>query len=209
MSVITDIKQAKGNKKRVHIYIDDEFVCSVDDFTAFKNKLHKGREITKAELENIVTESEQNSGFERVVDLISRTPKTQHQVRTYLKEKGYMPKTINVILAKLQDYHYLDDRRYAEIYIENNISRYGKRKIMQNLLMRGVDKDLINECLADYDNQDETVLNFALKFMKNREPTRENFDKLCRHLAGKGFDWSEISLVISKLKEGNLDESWD
>ena len=208
MSLITDIKQAKGNKKRVHIYIDDEFVCSVDDFTAFKNKLRVGREITRHELEEIVTESEQSSGFERVVDLISRTPKTEKQVRDYLREKGYMPKTISCIVNKLKDYRYIDDQRYAEMYIENYINRYGKRKIEQNLILRGIDKETIAECLEDNQDQSEVVLNFATKFMKNREPTRENFEKLCRHLAGKGFEWSEISPAISKLKKGEVDESW-
>ena len=43
MSTITDIKQAKGSKKRLHIYIDDEYTCTVDDFTAFKNKLKVGK----------------------------------------------------------------------------------------------------------------------------------------------------------------------
>ena len=209
MSTITDIKQAKGSKKRLHIYIDDEYTCTVDDFTAFKNKLKVGSEIDKHELEDIIAESEITSGFERAVDLISNTPKTKKQVADYLRQKGYMPKTVRAVVDKMLEYHYINDESYARMYIESNIARYGRKKLRFNLELRGIDKQIIDDALDSIEVPESAIFDMAKKYMRGREPTRENIDKLCRHLASKGFSWNDISPVIGKFRSNDDYESWD
>ena len=39
MSQITDILASKDKKSRKHIYIDDNYACTLDEFTIFKYKL--------------------------------------------------------------------------------------------------------------------------------------------------------------------------
>lgn len=207
MGIITDIKEAKGKNKRQHIYIDNEFVCTLDAFTTYKNKLKVGNEISKTELEDITFESEVSSGFERAVELVSKNLKTKRQMREYLKDKGYLPRVIGAIIDKMLEYKFLNDELYAEMYVNSNISRYGTRKIKFNLEMRGIDREIIDNILENAGSQEDAVLAIALKYMKNKEQTRENLDKMCRYLAGKGFSWSEISSAMSKIKEGDC-ESW-
>ena len=36
----------------------------------------------------------------------------------------------------------------------------------------------------------------AEKFMKNKEYTKQNIDKLIRHLQYKGFEWDSISKTL-------------
>lgn len=208
MSIITDIKEAKGKGRRLHIYIDDVFVCTVDAFTVYKNRLKKGSFITASELEDITFESEVSSGFERAVDLISKNLKTKKQMHDYLKQKGYMPRVINAIISKMEEYRYLNDEVYAEMYINDNLSRYGKQKIRFNLELRGIEREIIDNILEQAESQEDAVYNLAIKYMRNKEPTRENFDKMCRHLASKGFSWSDISPVLHRIKE-EKSESWD
>lgn len=209
MSEITDIKQAKGKGKRLHIYLDNEYACTIDEFTAYKHRLAVGQEIAINYLEEITMESELSSGFEKAVDLISKTPKTKRQVYTYLKDKGYLPKLCQAVVEKLSEYHYVDDEVYARMYVNTYLIKYGKRKIMFNLEQKGIKRDIIDNALSEIEGQTEAVASLAQKYMKNKEPTRENIDKLCRHLASKGFEWADISPVISKIKSGEDYESWD
>ena len=58
-------------------------------------------------------------------------------------------------------------------------------------------------------NTPTEIFDMAKKYMRGREPTRENIDKLCRHLASKGFSWNDISPVISKFRSNDDYESWD
>ena len=209
MGIITDIKIAKGNKKRQHIYIDNEFICTVDDFTAFKNHLKVGLEIDRATLEQITLESESSTAFERAIDLISNTPKTKKQIKDYLYNKGYMPAVVNSVIDKMLEYHYLDDSQYAKMYVDAYKQKFGKQKLRFNLQAKGVDKQIIDEVLDELEPQEDAVFTLAKKYLKNKEPTRENLDKLARHLVSKGFSWNDISPVISKFRSGEYDESWD
>ncbi len=209
MSVITDLKQAKGRGKRLHIYLDGEFTCTIDQFTAYKHRLKIGQEISVDILEEITLESELSSGFEKAIDLISKTPKTKKQVYDYLKEKGYLPKLCYAIVEKLCEYKYLDDEQYASMYINTYLNKYGKRKLMFNLAQKGINKQIIDNAIEEIENQNKAVELIAKKYLKNKEPTRENIEKLYRHLANKGFDWQDINAVVSKIRNGDNYESWD
>ena len=107
------------------------------------------------------------------------------------------------------EYHYVDDEAYARMYVNTYLNKYGKRKIMFNLEQKGIKRDIIDNALSEIEGQTEAIASLAQKYMKNKEPTRENIDKLCRHLLSKGFEWADISPVISKIKSGEEYESWD
>lgn len=209
MSTITDIKQAKGKNKRLHIYLDDNFACTIDEFTAFKYRLKVGQDISLNYLEEITFESELSSGFEKVVNLISKTPKTQKQVFDYLKNKGYLPKLCHAIIEKMCEYKYLNDEQYTAMYVSSYMNKYGKRKILFNLLQKGINRQIIDNALQEIDTQENAVEQLAKKYMKDKEYTSVNLNKLCRYLTSKGFSWNDISSIISKYKNGEDYESWD
>lgn len=208
MSQITDIKVAKGKKSRRHIYIDDNFACTLDEFTVFKYRLKVGQGITISELEQIACESEAGTAFELAVNLISKTPKTRWQIWEYLKNKGYLPKVCNISIQKLIEYRYIDDEQYAKMYVNTYAHKYGKTKMKCMLASKGVSQNIITDVLEEMPSQDEAILGFARKYMKNLEHNKQNYAKLCRFLAGKGFGWSEINSAVEKLK-GENDENWD
>ena len=200
MGIITDIKQAKGKKARCHIYIDNNFVCTLNEFTIFKYKIKVGQEITQQELENIAFENEASEAFELAVDLISKTQKTRKQVYDYLKGKGYLPKLCENTVDKLASYHYINDEVYAKNYVNCYLNKYGKKKMRFALQQRGIENSIIDKVLEDMQPQEEVVLGLAIKFMKNREYTQQNFEKLYRHLASKGFDWDLINNAVYQIK---------
>ena len=203
MGIITDIKQAKGKKARCHIYIDNNFVCTLNEFTIFKYKIKVGQEITQQELENIAFENEASEAFELAVDLISKTQKTRKQVYDYLKSKGYLPKLCENTVDKLASYHYINDEVYAKNYVNCYLNKYGKKKMRFALQQRGIENSIIDKVLEDMQPQEEVVLGLAIKFMKNREYTQQNFEKLYRHLASKGFDWDLINNAVYQIKRND------
>lgn len=203
MGIITDIKQAKGKKARCHIYIDNNFVCTLNEFTIFKYKIKVGQEITQQELENIAFENEASEAFELAVDLISKTQKTRKQVYDYLKSKGYLPKLCENTVDKLASYHYINDEVYAKNYVNCYLNKYGKKKMRFALQQRGIENSIIDKVLEDMQPQEDVVLGLAIKFMKNKEYTQQNFEKLYRHLASKGFDWDLINNAVYQIKRDN------
>ena len=208
MSIITEIKVAKGKKARRHIYIDGNFVATLDEFTVYKYRIHEGLNIDLETLEQISFESEANSAFEQSVNLISKNPKTSRQMYDYLKSKGYLPRLIRHTIDKLIEYHYLDDGQYAKNFVNVYSTKYGKRKIQFLLASKGIPQQIINDTLAELDSQEDTACEYAKKYMKGKEITQQNCAKLARHLAGKGFDWAEINSALNTIKRIK-DEDWN
>ena len=201
MSEITDIKIAKGKKSRRHIYLDNNYVCSLDEFTVFKYKLKVGQQISIQQLEDITFESEASTAFEKAVDLISKTPKTRKQVYDYLKEKGYLPKLCESAVNKLIEYRYIDDEQYARSYVNCYSQKYGKKKMEFMLAQRGVSHQIIEQVLLELDSQNDVAIEIAIKYMNKKEKTQQNYDKLCRYLASKGFGWDDISTALNYIKK--------
>lgn len=206
---ITELRKQKGKKSFYSIFIDNSFVCSLDEFSIYKHKLALGQEIDKDTIENIQAESMQSVAFEVCLDILSRSLKTEQQIKDYLNKKGFLLKVVNNVIDKLKEYHYINDQYYAECFVNAKSSTCGKYKLKNELKHKGVSDEIIDNVLLGLDNQDEIVHSIANKFFKNKNKTKENYAKLARHLASKGFGWDEINTVINKIKaqEGD-DEDW-
>lgn len=208
MGVITEIKVAKGAQARRHIYIDDKFATTLDEFTVYKYRLAEGAEISFAELEKIAIESESARAFEQAIKLISRFPKTKKQMYDYFIAHGYLPALGTAVVQKLLDYRYIDDAAYARNFVNLNEHKYGKKKLKLLLSARGVSNEIIAAVLESLPSQKESVQKFAQKYMRNKEFDKKNLSALGRYLYGKGFEWAEINSVINEMRDKN-DENWD
>lgn len=206
---ITELRKQKGKKAIYSVFVDNEFVCSLDEFSIYKHKLAIDQQIDKDSLEDIQLESMQATAFEMSLDLISRTLKTEYQLRSYLNSKGFLPKVVNKTIDKLKEYHYINDKYYAECYVNAKAHLNGKYKLKKELKLKGIGDEIIAEVLGALDDQADIVHSIAIKFLKNKEKTNENYAKLSRNLAAKGFSWDEINSAINKIKqqEGD-DEDW-
>jgi regulatory protein len=149
--------------------------------------------------------------------------RTVAEVRRRL-ERGNLPSdTVARALRVLSEQHFLDDRRYARLFIEDKrtLEQWGTGRIRRTLLERGLGRDLIEEALAEADqdpaeadqdpaeaDQDpgeaeaddrgpEGELGRALALLRRRFPSpprdRRERDRALRVLLRKGYD-SELAL---------------
>jgi len=209
MPTITELRKQKSKKARYSVFLDNNYACGLDEFCVYKHKLSEGSDITLDELQEIQLESEASTAFEKAINLISKNVKTENQIREYLKTKGYLPKVIDEVVNKLKSYKYINDDNFCEEFIKMYANIWGRKKIKFALMHKGIDEKTIVEKLDNLDNQDDLIAKLAGKFLSNKEITRENLEKLVRHLYSKGFVWADISKVINKYKRGGVNESWE
>lgn len=200
MGQITDIKVAKSKKARRNLYIDNEFICSLDELTLSMHDLRIGQELQISELERIAMESEVNSAFSVALTFITRAPKTKKQVLGHLSTKGYLENVCQEVITKLEDYRLVDDESFAADFVDTYSAKYGKTKLYHLLLVKGVDTKVIENALKNLSEQPALIREFAQKYMKNKEPNSQNWAKLCRYLVTKGFEWQEIEPVICEMR---------
>ena len=201
MQTITELKVQAKDKNRVSLYLNNKFYCGLDLETIVKNQLKVGTIIDEQKLINIQAESEKQTALSKVLKLISTRYKTQKEVENYLYQKGYLPQVVYFVIEKLNEYHYIDDERYTDSFIASHKS-FGKLKLKQQLLQKGISQSIINDKLEneDFDQTDE-IVRLAEKYMKNKEDTKENYIKLFKYLMSKGFEYETIKNALKKEVE--------
>lgn len=197
MGKITDIQKQKRNKTRVSIFIDDEFVCGLDEVAVASSRLKIGDSITAEELKRVVEKSELNSAFERAVGYLSSAPRAKKEIYRYLTDKGYDKEIVRQTIEKLDSYHYIDDYLYAQTYIRSKSKKYGSFRISAELKQKGIAQNIIDELLDD--GCDDNVVEVANKYLRSHKSADKQ--KLKRFLAGRGFAWDSINAAVAKLSD--------
>ncbi len=195
----------EGKGKNKELWLGENKVCPLNDFLILKYKLHNG-EVVIADWNEMLNDCAYTIGFEKAVDYLAKGMKTTKQVRDYLGDKVYNS-VLDSIIDKLSSYGYLDDTQYARAFVEQNSQKSGKNKLKMQLIQKGISASIINDVLSEVSGI-EVAVGYAKKYMKNKEPTKENLAKLSRHLYSKGFTYEEIRKAISIFKGGDY-ESWD
>jgi len=83
-------------------------------------------------------------------------------------------------LGRLEAMGYLDDRAYAQAFVETRARRYGPRKLRALLLARGVPEEVVEEVLP------EARVEEALEVLR-RYRHRQDKARAVRFLQGRGF----------------------
>lgn len=211
---ISKVEVQKNHKDRVNIFVDDEYYSSMFLDTAVKYGIKKDLEINDEEFQKYLIESEQNLAFNKAFNYLNTTFKTAKQMRDYLNKKGYDSVIIDNVINKLKDYNYLDDKKFAEIYINSFKTKYGKNMLKNKLLSKGVSKNIIDELLNDFESKETIIEKLLIKKIGNKPITYDLLTKCSRFLSSRGFGFDEINYAIRKYKDKlsnveDSDESWD
>jgi len=83
---------------------------------------------------------------------LNRRERTVAELRARLEREGDIAAAeIDAVVAQLLDYGYLDDRRYARLFTQDKrtLEHWGEERIMRALHERGIDRELIDQALAE------------------------------------------------------------
>ena len=129
---------------------------------------------------------------------------------------------VEKVIAKLQELGYLSDARFAADFarLRQENEKFGKRKVQQGLMQKGVASSLVNEAVTkQYEDVDETALArqyVERKRMKapggDREQRQKDTAKIMRRLVAAGFSSRAIWAVLrdwagSDIEEVDVEES--
>ena len=153
--------------------------------------------------------------FEYAVSALARRMRTERDLRRLMKlraEEGEAGgRAMDAVVARLKELGYLSDERFAEDYtrVRKEHEKFGKRRVQQDLMQKGVGKELVATALETaYEDVDEVALArqyIARKRMK--QPSGANAQKetvrAMNRLMRAGFSSRAIYKV---LREWELPE---
>ena len=188
--VITELKQGVKNPDRVNVFVDAKFAFSLDVAQVVDYKLKVGREISEDELAELKKASEFGKLYQRTLEWALSRPRSAKETRDYLYKKVFEKKLdknyIDNIIEKLISKKYLDDKVFAEWWVENRFVKKGvsSKRLKMELMKKGIASDIINEVLGGRD--DEQVIDKIIIKKRAKYPDDE---KLIAYLTRQGFSY--------------------
>ena len=203
---ITKIEIQKKRKDRYNIYIDDEFRFGVDEGTLIDFDLRKDREISEEEVEKIENEEVVVKAFNSAMRSLKLRDRSEKEIRDKLKQKELAVSAIDKAIKKLYRLEFLNDKRFAEMFVRDRmkLKPKGKRVLSLELAQKGIDKDIIEEVLSELVGGEEE-LDLAKRVFEKAEKKyggpedSEAKQKIIKYMVSKGFSWDDISKIIDRI----------
>jgi regulatory protein len=207
---ITAIETQEKRANRVNIYIDGKFALGLFDDVAHTLGLRVGQAITPDRLTEIAGEETRRRAFEAAIYLLGFRARSEHEIRDRLRRKEYENEVIEATIEKLRTGGYLDDSTFAQGWVQGRGKSRGRRALAFELRQKGIVGEVAQEALNETrTDEDEQTAAFAVAIKRVGErpsdTSREAQAKLSAYLGRRGFGWSEIRPVLSRLY--NRDES--
>ena len=210
---ITDIKQAVRDENRVNIYIDNKFFCSLDISQVVDYHLKIGKVLTEEELQDIRRASDFGKFYSRALEYVLSRPHSAKEIRDYLKKKtlnrtvrvknrktgeyqtkqkeGYDASLVPLVFERLEKHGYVDDERFARLWVENrNVSKgISKKKLKLELQQKGISSSIIEQVLEDNSRDEREELRKVIAKKANRYQDKQKFTQ---YLVRQGFNYSDV-----------------
>jgi regulatory protein len=152
--------------------------------------------------------------FQRAVKLLAAKPRSVAELRERLLEKQWTNEAIvEAVLARLGEYGYLNDERFAFGYASYRVRQkpMGRQRIMRDLQLKKVDRETADEALrlVFEETPEEELIDRAIEKrtrLRGVPRTRSEIKSLIDHLMRQGFSYELISNKVRAISAADIDE---
>jgi regulatory protein len=153
----------------------------------------------------MTTEEMRRQTFNRAVKLLTVKARSVAELRERLLQgKNTNAAIVESVIARLEEYGYLNDERFAFSYASLKVKRrpVGRRRLQRDLKLKQVENKVAEGALelVYADTPEEQLIDQAIEKrlrLRGRPKTRVEAKKLFDHLLRQGF---EFELVSDKLR---------
>lgn len=138
--------------------------------------------------------------FTLMTEMLSRRDYASGELHDKLKLYGYRDEEINACIERASRLRFINDARFATYFIEEQKRRgWGRSKIERELSLRGVSRDDIPGYPDEFFSEEDDVERALGLLERKTIPEARAFEKLVRHLMGKGFSYS-VAACAARLR---------
>jgi regulatory protein len=185
------------------VYLDQEyaFLLYVSDIR--RCQMAEGEELPIETYQKLMQEILPKRAKMRCMHLLETRDYTEKELREKLERGGYPKEISDQAIAYVSSYGYLDDTRYAARYIDTYGDRKSRRLIEQELLRKGISRDILS---LSWTTDDDGSRRISEDDMIRKLLEKKHFDpqftdekerrRLYAMLVRKGFEASAIAEAI-------------
>ena len=153
--------------------------------------------------------------FQRAAKLLAAKQRSIEELREKLSTtRGATKAMVDEAIARLRDYGYLDDAKFAQTYASLRLRErpIGRRRLQRDLWLKKVDKQTVDSALDEVfeSTPEQNLIDRAIAKrvrLRGKPKTREEAKKLFDHLIRQGFSFELVSEKVRGLAKGDVDES--
>lgn len=168
---------------------------TVEDFG-----LYAGLELEQHQLDALRSAAGQMSAKMRAVRIVSASSVSKRDLQQRLVRKGETEAQAAEAVAWMEELNLLDDRQTAEQIVSRCIrSGYGKARAKQALYEKKIPRELWEDALADYPDQQDKIMEFLNSRLRGSWEERD-LKRAIDALVRRGHSYSEIQQCLRKLQ---------
>jgi len=196
---ITAMRFQEHNQERVNVYLDEQFALAVPALEAARLKV--GQWLSDADLARLLALGEQQLVYDKAVGFLAFRPRSEAEMRRYLRDKGVDDVQAAAVLDKLRAAGYVDDRAFARWWVENRtqFSPRGAFALRRELRLKGIAEALIAEAIAESQPDAEETIERVAAARARRLAGEERAAfrrKLGSFLLRRGFAYEDVAPVV-------------
>ena len=196
---ITEIRSQVKRTDRYSIYVDGKYSFPLGEAELLNTGIIIGQEFSENGLEELKNRAVVDKGYDRALNLIMRRPRSEWELRDYLKRKEYQAEFIELILNKLTKRGFVNDADFARRWVESRrlLKSSSKLRLKQELRQKRIPDEIIQITLENDETDEKTVLRSLIQ--RKRTQTKYQDDlKLMQYLVRQGYNYGDIKSVLNE-----------
>ncbi len=197
---ITAIKQQVKQTNRYSIFVDGKYAFSLSETALLESHIASGQELDAAQLVAFKKLSASDKAYGRALQYVAIRPRSEWEVRFYLKRKDVDEDEAAAIIGRLQRLGLLSDLAFARAWVANRrlLKSTSKRQLVQELRQKHVGESVIEQVLAEDETDERQVLRDLVARKRQQPRYKADALKLMQYLARQGYSYDDIKSVLNE-----------
>ena len=194
-----------NNPDRINLFVDGRFLMGVNTVIVLQVGLRLEQELSPEQLEQLHSEEIEQRAVDRALNYLSYRPRSREEVRRYLRRKETPPEIIETALERLDRLDFVNDRTFAGFWIESreHFSPRGARALKNELRMKGVERDVVDELVNDEQDEERALRAGRKKAMSLVNTPNIDYatfrNRLGPFLQRRGFAYQVVTKTVREL----------
>lgn len=208
------ITAKSGRKDKMHIYIDGEYLLTVDEVFWFSSGYISGDEINREELTAFEEAAGSRRAFNSALNSLDYRDHSEKEIRAKLLRK-HDADYVDEAVEKLIELDLVNDERYAENYAHELFEhkKFGKMRIKSELRAKGISADIANAAVEELFDEEEPdniqrIVDIIGKRYYNRMNDEVGRKKVFSALQRMGYSFSDIREAMSEFSDDEYYEDY-
>ncbi|MFH0846894.1 MAG: RecX family transcriptional regulator, partial [Chloroflexota bacterium] len=153
---ITKLYEEGRKKDRFRLYLETRPVLRLEAEVVVGEGLSVGKELSEADVERLFILDRYQKCLKAALSYLGYRPRSELEVRTKLRQRGFVDQDIDLVVAKLKEQGFIDDRAFADFWRENreSFSPRSRYAVALELTRKGVRREVVQEAVSALDDSE-------------------------------------------------------